>query len=220
MTLQDVFVIGMIAILEGFLSVDNALVLALIARELPKEQQRKALTYGLIGAVVFRLLALWLISSIIKYNWIKFVGGGYLLWLGGRHLLFPPKEGEVKKGSTTSFWKAVILIELTDIIFAVDSIVAAVALSDKFWVIFAGGVIGIIMMRLASSAFIGLLRKYPALETTAYLMVTIVGLKLFLQGFHFPWLDFHSAQGPAFWIFWGSLIACIISGFVRRPSKT
>jgi YkoY family integral membrane protein len=207
----------MIAILEGFLSVDNALVLALIARELPKSQQRKALTYGLLGAVTFRLLALWMITSIIKYNWIKFLGGGYLIWLGGKHLLFPPKEGHVKKSSTRNFWKAVVLIELTDIMFAVDSIVAAVALSDKFWVIFTGGVIGIVMMRLASNAFITLLHKHPALETTAYLLVLIVGLKLFLQGFNLPWLDFHSPHSPAFWIFWSSLVGCILYGFFKRP---
>jgi predicted tellurium resistance membrane protein TerC len=75
------------------------------------------------------------------------------------------------------------------------------------------------MMRLASTAFIKLLNKYPSLETTAYLMVLIVGIKLFLQGFHFEWLDFHSTSGPAFWVFWGSLVACILWGFLGRGKK-
>jgi YkoY family integral membrane protein len=215
MTFHDIPVIAMIAILEGFLSVDNALVLALIARDLPKDQQRKALTYGLVGAVVFRLIALYLITTLIQWNWIKFVGGGYLLWLGGKHLLFQNKEEEGRK-STTSFWKAVIIIELTDIVFAVDSIVAAVAVSEKFWVVFAGGVMGILMMRFASSGFLKLLRKFPAFETTAYLLVVVVGLKLFVQGFQIPWLDFHSSQSPAFWVFWGALAVCIASGFRKR----
>jgi YkoY family integral membrane protein len=218
MTGQDIAVILMIALLEGFLSVDNALVLALIARNLPRHQQKRALTYGLAGAVAFRLIALWLITRIIQLTWIKFVGGGYLLWLSASHLLRPAKSGHARK-QATSFWKAVVVIELTDIIFALDSIVAAVAMSDKFWVVFAGGVIGIFMMRLASGAFINLLRKFPAFETAAYLMVAVVGIKLLLTGFHLPWLDFDSASSPAFWLFWGSLVACILSGFRKKPAR-
>lgn len=216
MTVQDLVVIFLIAILEGFLSVDNALVLALIARNLPKEQQKKALTYGLAGAVVFRFAALWLITVILKFTWLKFVGGGYLIWLGGKHLLPKKAEDAPKAASAHSFWKAVVLIELTDIVFALDSIVAAVALSNKFWVIFAGGVIGIIMMRVSSTFFITLLRRFPAFETTAYVMVLIVGLKLTLEGFHLPQLDFHSKQSPAFWVFWGALLITIASGFRKR----
>ena len=179
---HDIIIISAIALLEGFLSVDNALVLALIARELPKNQQRKALTYGLLGAVAFRLLALKLITSVIQLSWTRFIGGTYLIWLGGKHLLPHSGKSPSARRSPQAFWRAVILIELTDIVFALDSIVAAVAISKNFWVVFAGGALGIVMMRLASNAFIVLLRLFPRLETIAYLLVLIVGLKLFAEG--------------------------------------
>jgi hypothetical protein len=80
------------------------------------------------------------------------------------------------------FWKTVAVIELTDIAFAVDSILAAMALagskSDKLWVVVAGGILGVILMRFAASVFVRLLERYPRFEVSAYLLVIVIGLKL------------------------------------------
>jgi YkoY family integral membrane protein len=147
------------------------------------------------------------------------VGGGYLVALAAKHLIWGEKgtETENKKSAPTRFWQVVILVELTDIAFAVDSILAAVAFSNKFWVVFTGGVLGIIMMRFAAQVFLKLLHRFPAFEDTAYILVLIIGIKLLVDGFHFEGVDFHSPASPAFWVFWGSMLLALISGF--RPRK-
>ncbi|MBC7386428.1 MAG: hypothetical protein H7301_09760 [Cryobacterium sp.] len=221
MTSNDFLLIGLLVFLEGILSVDNALVLAVLAKPLPKAQRQKALTYGLIGAFAFRLIALSLVVFLVKWTWIKFVGGGYLLYISIKHLFFRASEDEsLKKPAETNFWKVVVAIELTDIAFALDSILAGVALTNKLWVVFTGGILGIVMMRFAASAFISIIEKFPQLEKTAYLLVLIIGFKVVLEGFALESVNFHSPSNPAFWIFWSLMVASIGYGFIKRVPKT
>jgi YkoY family integral membrane protein len=232
-TSQDLAVIGFLAFLEGILSIDNALVLALLAKPLPPHLQRKALTYGLVGAVVFRLIALSLTTYLMKWLWVKWVGGGYLIYVAASHFW---KEWRGKKDSENedsesqkaksktptgkwAFWKIVLIIELTDIAFAVDSILAAVALSNKFWVVFTGGLLGVILMRVAANAFITLIDRFPRMEVTAYLLVLVIGTKLVIDAAKLPGVDFHSSSSPAFWIFWLTMLACLAVG-LSRPVKS
>jgi YkoY family integral membrane protein len=217
---QDLALIGVLVFLEGVLSVDNALVLAMLSRHLPQDQRRKALTYGMAGAFLFRLIALSMVSLLQKSYWVKFAGGGYLLYIAIKHLFFGEKDSNAKHGKIgAGFWRTVVAIELTDIAFAVDSILAGVALTPKIWIVFTGGVIGIVVMRFAASAFIKLIEKFPGLEKTAYLLVLVIGLKVVIEGFHLPGVDFHSATAPAFWIFWSIMAVCIAYGFWKRPAK-
>lgn len=222
LTPETFALIGFLAILEGILSVDNALVLALMVKHLPAKQQKLALTYGLAGSIVFRLIALGLITQLMKWNWIQFVGGGYLLIVAGQHLLRPSEKAgsapTTPKGRSdkASFWFTVFKVELMDIAFAIDSILAAVALSNNFWIVFIGGMMGVLLMRFAATGFLTLLRRFPNFEKTAYLLIAVVGLKLVIGGFHFEGFDFHSSSSPAFWVFWGLMISCLIYGFAKR----
>lgn len=220
----DIAVIGLLIFLEGILSIDNAVVLAILAQRLPREKQRKALTYGLVGAVVFRLIAVGLASYLMRMNWVKFVGGGYLLYVGVTHLLSKTadhdEEEMAKRRAKTSFWGTVISIELTDIAFAVDSILAAMAVTQKFWVVFTGGILGVVLMRFAAGGFIKLLRRFPGFELSAYLLVLVIGLKLVIDGFKIEGVDFHHSNNAAFWIFWGSMLVSILVGFTKRGSKS
>lgn len=219
-TSHDIFLIGLLVFLEGILSVDNALVLAILAKHLPKDQQKKALTYGLIGAFIFRFLALAMVTYLVQWTWVKFVGGGYLLYIGIKHLIVGEKHDEAgNKLAGATFWKTVMVIELTDIAFAVDSILAAVALTNKLWIIFTGGVLGIIMMRFAAAGFIKLIERFPQLEKTAYLLVTVIGTKVIIEGCKFEGIDFHSPSSPSFWIFWVTMAACIGYGFLPKRNK-
>ncbi len=216
-TSNDFLLIGLLVFLEGILSVDNALVLALLAKHLPKKEQRKALSYGLIGAFLFRFIALAMVSYLVKWTWVKFVGGGYLLYVAIKHLFFGVKPGDRQPKTTgSSFWRTVIAIELTDVAFAVDSILAGIALTPKLWIVFTGGVLGIVLMRFAASAFIKLIERFPRLETTAYVLVLIIGVKVILEALRLPGVDFHSPQAPSFWIFWCLMTAGITFGFVRK----
>jgi YkoY family integral membrane protein len=121
------------------------------------------------------------------------------------------------KPRPNGFWKTVALIEVMDIAFAVDSILAAVALTPKFWLVFAGGMLGVLLIRFAAGGFLKLLEKFPGFESTAYLLVLVIGLKLGVDWLEIPGINFHSSSSPGFWVFWGSMVACIGWGF--RPQR-
>jgi YkoY family integral membrane protein len=217
---QDIFLVLFLAFLEGILSIDNALVLALAAKGLPQNLQRKALTYGLAGAVIFRIAALFIVRQLMAWTWVKYVGGGYLIFISLQHLLKKKHDDhhDASKAPVRSFWKTVIVIELMDIAFAVDSILAAVALTNKFWIVFIGGFIGVILIRFSASVFIKLLNRFPAFESTAYLLILWIGIKLVLEGIHVPGLEFESPSQIGFWGFWGLMGITILSGF--RPKRS
>jgi YkoY family integral membrane protein len=198
----DLLTIATLAVLEGILSVDNALVLAILVRTLPKHQQKKALAYGIIGAFTFRLIALLLAAYLMRMVVFKLIGGGYLLYLAMKHMFFFHKEEahQPRVSVSSSFWKTVFFVELTDIAFSIDSIMTAVAMTDKLSIVWLGGILGIISLRLLSGVFIRLLEKLPKLEDLAYQLIFFIGTKLTLEGFHVE------IQPGAFWLMMGVII--------------
>src|ERR1051325_10495050 len=95
---HDLAIIGLLIVLEGVLSIDNALVLGLLAKRLPKRQQSRALTYGLIGAFVFRLIAIATAAYLLKWRIVKLLGGLYLIWVAVKHFVFE-RESEETHGA-------------------------------------------------------------------------------------------------------------------------
>jgi YkoY family integral membrane protein len=231
----DLIAVAILVILEGVLSIDNALVLGLLAKRLPRQEQDRALFYGLVGAFVFRVIAVATASFLLRWTIAKFLGGGYLVYIAVKHLFFESQETEEtrveldehghpklvdaetggeaseeeeelelrerqpvyldretrRRLGLASFWPTVLIIELTDIAFAVDSILAALAFvgtpppghdpndyHPKLWLVITGGLLGVILMRFAARVFIKLLEKFPRFETSAYLLVIVIGLKL------------------------------------------
>lgn len=221
-TPDDLASIGFLIFLEGILSIDNALVLALIVKTLPAHQQKRALTYGIAGAILFRIIAIAMASLLMQWLWVKFLGGAYLLYLSLNYWWGSDKEDskkEQKQGAERNFWMTVLIVELTDIAFAIDSILTAVALTNKLWVVWTGGIIGLLMMRFAATIFIKLLAKFPRFEDTAYILVAIIGLKLIIDGFHFEGVNFHDTKNPAFWVFWLSMALSLGYGFTHRLKR-
>jgi YkoY family integral membrane protein len=267
---HDLAVIGLLVVLEGVLSIDNALVLGILAKRLPKHQQGKALTYGLVGAFVFRLVAVATAAYLIRIRWVQLLGGLYLIYISVKHFFFesgdeqgehvgvapdgtpalvddqtgqPVKREEAERelaslapvaaGVGTSrrfsgFWATVVVIELTDIAFAIDSILAAIGVAgqrkEKLWVVFTGGMIGVILMRFAAVIFIRLLERFPRFETSAYLLVIVIGLKLVVEWIanpaHGPHrVDFHNIRTIEFWVFWLLMAACFAVGFIPKREK-
>ncbi|MFE8697213.1 TerC family protein [Cytobacillus sp. FJAT-53684] len=181
--------------LEGLLAADNALVLAIMVKHLPEEERRKALFYGLAGAFVFRFGSLFVISFLVDVWQVQAIGALYLLFIALNHIFRKILvKGKEKAKGKTGLWATVFKVELADIAFAVDSILAAVALAialpdtglpniggldgGKFLVIFAGGFVGLIIMRYAANFFVKLLQSKPGLEIAAFLIVGWVGVKL------------------------------------------
>ena len=81
----DLVTILLLVLLEGLLSADNAMVLAVLVLGLPRSEQQKALRYGIIGAFLFRGLAIVFAAHMIQLSLVKLVGGLYLLWLLYQH---------------------------------------------------------------------------------------------------------------------------------------
>src|ERR1051325_1636266 len=87
-TPADLLLIGLLVVLEGALSIDNALVLGLLAKRLPKAQQSRALTYGLVGAFGLRRIAVAAPADLLRWRGVKLIGGVYLVYIAIRHLFF------------------------------------------------------------------------------------------------------------------------------------
>lgn len=215
--LTDILAILFLVVLEGLLSFDNALALAAMVKPLPQHLQKKALTYGIYGAFIFRFIAVFLLLDFLHYPLVKLAGGSYLVWLGIKHLLIEEDEQAVKTITTTAFIQAIVMVELTDIAFSIDSILAAVAVSSKTYIVVTGGIIGIIMMRFASTIFIKLIDIFPRLVTSAFLLVTAVGLKLLLEVQPLVQINFH--EGAAAIGFWLVMIAALAYGFTEKQAK-
>ncbi|WML47777.1 TerC family protein [Neobacillus sp. PS3-34] len=189
--------IGTLVILEGLLSADNALVLAVMVRHLPVEKRKKALFYGLLGAYAFRFVAIGLGVFLIKLWWIKIIGAAYLAWLSIKYFIEKSKasseEGEESEGMNQGsllirmfgvFWGTVAAVEMMDIAFSVDSVLAAFGVSQQVWVLLIGGMLGVLMMRGVAGVFLKLIDRVPELETTAYVLILIIAVKMFLGVFH------------------------------------
>lgn len=188
---SDFLTVALLVALEGLLSVDNAMVLAVLALGLPKAQQRQALRYGIVGAFGFRAVATLLAVYLIRLGWVKLVGAGYLLYLSYIHF-FQGDTVEQRRAvpkarpwlGLSAFWATVIKVELTDIVFAVDSILVGVAMSPKTWVILSGGILGIVMMRLLIGRLLSLVERYPPLVDGAFVIIAWVGAKLLVEFLH------------------------------------
>jgi YkoY family integral membrane protein len=212
--------------LEGLLSADNALVLAVMVRHLGREEQRRALRYGIWGAFGFRLIAVLLSSVLLGFWQFKVVGGGYLLYLALAH--FFSREEDVNAKKTTrfgsGFWGTVASVELADIAFSIDSIVAAVAMADgmpdrfdekvKLGIVYLGGILGIITMRFVAGLFIILLERFHGLAVGAYLLVAWIGLKLVLSGLHNAG---YSRWELNEWLFWAGMGIVVVGSLLYNP---
>jgi YkoY family integral membrane protein len=221
-----------LVVLEGLLSADNALVLAVMVRHLPRDEQRRALRYGIWGAFGFRAIAVLLSAQLLKFWLFKVVGGVYLLYLAYDHLYSQGPHAGEQKGARfgSGFWGTVISVELADIAFSIDSIVAAVAMADglpkrigtnwKLAVVYIGGILGIIMMRIAAGFFIILLERFYGLAIGAYALVAWIGMKLVLSGVHTAAVDNKAGFVPwemNEWIFWGGMTAIIAASLLYKP---
>jgi YkoY family integral membrane protein len=214
----DFITIGLLILLEGLLSADNALVLAILVLGLPKNQQRKALRYGIFGAFAFRIAATLFAVYMIHFNWVKLLGALYLLYLPYKH--FTQQGGAAERQTPkpakawpflSAFWTTVVKVELTDIVFAIDSILVAVAMSNKTWVIISGGVLGIIAMRLLIGQLLVVVQRYPAIVDGAFVIIAWVGIKLLVEYAHgMHWIAWEIPK----WISLGLIVVIFAVAFV------
>lgn len=165
--------------LEISLSLDNALVLAVLVAPLPEAQRQKALCYGMWGAFGFRVLAVCLLSFLLHLWWIKILAAAYLIYLAGKHFVCDEEDDKVESSAAT-FWKTILMVELADIAFSMDSIFAGVGVSAKPYIVIAGGILGIIFMRFVAFQVSKIINRFPWLQDVAYVFVGLIGFKLII----------------------------------------
>ena len=227
---SDLVTVALLVGLEGLLSADNALVMAIMVLGLPRHEHKKALRYGLLGGFAFRIAATLLATYLIQIGWVKLLGGLYLLYLTYSHF-WGHEEGSDRRAAPkarpwlglSAFWATVVRVELINLAFSVDSILVAVAMSPKRWVVITGGILGIVAMRVVVGQLIVLVERYPALVDGAFIIIAWVGLKLGLEYLHdagylgveIPqWLSIGVVVG----IFIVALLYARMQGPPRRPS--
>jgi len=222
---SDFLTIALLVALEGLLSVDNAMVLAVLVLGLPTAQRHKALRYGIVGAFGFRAVATLLAVYLISVAWVKIAGAGYLLYLvyehfsgheGAQARRTPPKAQPML--GLSAFWATVVKVELTDIVFAIDSILVAVAMSSKTWVVLSGGILGIVMMRLVIGQLLTLVERYPPLVDGAFVIIAWVGVKLLVEFLHAE--NYIGWEIPK-WLSLGLIVVifCIAFWYARRQER-
>lgn len=232
-TIGIISIVIQLIFLEGILSIDNAAVLGAMVSVLPRDkpvpyppplnfllpftnrylgmQQLAALKVGLLGAYAGRALMLVLATWVIENPFLKVLGALYLVKLAFEHLSEPDQPGEAEyldqqRAAMSSFWVVVLNVELADLAFSLDNVVAAVALSDKLWVVLLGVALGIVTMRFAAGIFTWMIRREPILATAAYIVVLNIGVELLLAEFY----HLHFEAWQKFIISAGTIVLCVV----------
>lgn len=222
----DIALIGTLILLEGLLSADNALVMAVMVLGLPEQDRKKALSYGLIGGFIFRVIATLLAVYLMKVLWVKVAGGLYLLYLvyqhffrhnddpGGRNA--PPKAQPAF--GLSALWATIAKVELMNLAFSIDSILVAVGLSNKTWVVMTGGILGIVAMRLVVGQLMQMVEKYPALVDGAFIIISWVAFKLIADYAHeVEWIHWKVPQDVSLFVIFGIFGLAYIYARKRGP---
>jgi tellurite resistance protein TerC len=230
--LAGLSVIAGLVVLEGLLSVDNVLGIAALANELPGHQQKKAIRIGLFLAYLFRVLALFVAGWLATNTWVRWFGAGYLIWLMSSHLTRghahdvgeqlideDPRNDAAPVTTTGPRPLKIVLLQigLMDLSLSIDNVIAAVGLAPKLpdgdpvmWPIYTGVLIAILALQQIAPHAMNLLKKYPILEPTAFILIGYVGCLLIGEE------AYHLMMGapihlPAYFKFVGILMIIIIA---------
>ena len=154
-------------------------------------QRAAALKVGLLGAYLGRALMLVMASFVIRNLWLRMLGAAYLFKIAVAHLGIDPfAKREMEESETNGalmgvggkgFWYTVLLVELADLAFSIDNVVAAVALSSHILIVMLGVALGIVTMRFAAQIFTVMIEREPILAPTAYMLVLNIAAELLIE---------------------------------------
>lgn len=191
------FIVLNLILIESLLSIDNAAVLATMVRDLPPHQRKKALRIGIILAYIFRGATLVSASLLMQINWLKLIGGAYLLYifinffykkLTGKAAIEEPHITKKRFKFLTPFMSTVLMVEVMDLTFSIDNVFAAVAFTDNTVLVCIGVFIGIIAMRIVAGYFVKLMEHFPFLDTVAFIIIGLLSIKL-IASFFVPYMS-------------------------------
>ena len=154
-------IIGVNIILSG----DNAVVIALAARSLPKHQQKQAIFWGAGAAVLLRIVLTIVAVKLLEFPFLKLVGGAALLWIAVK-LLVPEDEDDGEVEASTQLWGAVKTILIADLVMSTDNVIAvAAAAKGSIVLLVLGLVISIPLVVFGATLLMVLMERYPIIIT-------------------------------------------------------
>jgi YkoY family integral membrane protein len=205
--LQYVITVLMVVFIESLLSVDNSVIISMVANKAEPKDRNKVIRYGIIGAFVFRGLSLFMVSWIMtnpEFGGIaKLIGGLYLMKLG--YEIITPKIDSIEEGEEIGWLESllkwlkipafiglVINLEILDLVMSIDNLFSAIAFTEnikgeyngiKISLILTilGVFLGIIVMRWVTVRVMKLIEKYPSLEKSAGIVIVLLGFKLLIS---------------------------------------
>ena len=166
-----------IIIIDLVLAGDNAIIIALATKNLPKDLQRKAILWGTIGAIVIRTLMTILAVQLLKIPGLSAVGGLALLYIA--YQLITDNNDEHAESGTSSFWTAMRTIVIADAVMGIDNVLAVAGASEgNIYLVVAGLLISIPIVVFGSQLVLGLLQKYTWLIYVGGAVLIITGVKM------------------------------------------
>ena len=221
-----------LAALDIVLGIDNLVFIAILADRLPEHQRSKARRIGLALALITRLMLLatlaWIVGLTQPFvtigefglSWrdVILIGGGLCLIVKATKEIHNEVEGEPEdKGpgrTGTTFMSVVTQIAIIDIIFSLDSVITAVGMADKLWVMVVAVIAAVIVMLVASDALANFISAHPTVKLLALSFLLLIGTMLIADGMHF-----HIPKGYVYFALAFSVMTEVLNLWVRKRRK-
>jgi predicted tellurium resistance membrane protein TerC len=209
-----------VTLVQVALGADNLIIITILAGKLPPDQQKRAVKWGLILAMLFRLILLALVSWLLRFAGEPFhhfdltllginfvgalsgkalvlVGGGlFLIWSGVKELRLKIKGVEHTVEGVASFGKVLGTIVGLNLLFSVDSILTVVGMTDIYFVMAGSVIISVALMLIFANPIADFMRKNPDFEILGLFVLLLIGFVLFLEGGHVAHMTVNGSEFP------------------------
>lgn len=210
-----------IVIIDLVLAGDNAIVIALAARKLPKDLQKKAVVWGTVGAIAVRIISTLVVVALLRVPGLQAAGGLLLVWIAVK-LLAPDDEhdgGLLEKSSITSFWAALRTIIIADTVMGLDNVLGvAGAAQGSFVLVVLGLLISIPIMVWGSTLILRIVDRFPVIIYVGAAVLAWTAAKMLV---HEPLLEDWMAMHR--WLSWLVNIVIIggvlLTGFLQNRGR-
>lgn len=220
--LEPIFWVNLfsVTLIQIALGADNLIIITIMANKLPRHQRKKAVNWGLILAMIFRIILLAMVSWVLRYSTAVFyhletqilglsleaswsgkavvllVGGLFLIWKGVKELRLKSKGVEHEVNAATSFGKVLALIVGMNLLFSVDSILTVVGMTDIFLVMMGSVVISVAIMLFFAGFISDYMGQNPDFEILGLFVLLLIGFVLILEGGHVAHLRVNGGAFP------------------------
>ena len=179
MTVEFWMALLSIIVIDLVLAGDNAIVIGLAARNVQKEDQKKVILWGTVGAIIIRIVATLLVVQLLLIPGLRLVGGLALLWIAYK-LLVDEKKHEISAGS--QMWAAIRTIIIADAMMGLDNVLAvAGAAEGDFMLVIIGLAISVPIMVWGSTLILKLTDRYPIVITIGAAVLAWTASKMLVE---------------------------------------